>query len=83
MRKSWFITFEGPDGSGKTTVSNMVYDRLVKEGYDPQYGARPLKRIIQRRIEDKLSEEILVGKIQNGQNVSIDVAGDEYIVSAW
>ena len=34
MRKSWFITFEGPDGSGKTTVSNMVYDRLVKEGYD-------------------------------------------------
>ena len=34
MRKSWFITFEGPDGSGKTTVSNMVYDRLLKEGYD-------------------------------------------------
>ena len=34
MHKSWFITFEGPDGSGKTTVSNMVYDRLLKEGYD-------------------------------------------------
>ena len=34
MRKSWFITFEGPDGSGKTTVSTMVYERLLSEGYD-------------------------------------------------
>ena len=67
----------------KLTVSEKALLQLVKEGYDSQYGARPLKRIIQRRIEDRLSEEILVGKIQNGQNVSIDVAGDEYIVSAW
>ena len=67
----------------KLTVSEKALLQLVKEGYDAQYGARPLKRVIQRRIEDKLSEEILLGKIQNGQNVSIDFSGGEYIVSAW
>ena len=66
----------------KLTVSERALLQLVKEGYDPQYGARPLKRVIQRRIEDRLSEEILLGKIQNGQNVSIDFSGDNYIVTA-
>ena len=67
----------------KLTVSEKALLELVHEGYDAQYGARPLKRIIQRRIEDRLSEEILLGKIQNGQNVSIDFSGNEYTVSAW
>jgi len=64
-------------------VSEKALMALVQEGYDPQYGARPLKRVIQRRIEDRLSEEILLGKIQNGQNVNIDYYGGEYSVSAW
>ncbi len=67
----------------KLTVSEKALMALVQEGYDPQYGARPLKRVIQRRIEDRLSEEILLGKIQNGQNVNIDYYGGEYRVSAW
>lgn len=67
----------------KLTVSEKALLELVREGYDPQYGARPLKRVIQRRIEDRLSEEILLGKIQNGQSVSIDFSGGTYIVSAW
>jgi len=67
----------------KLTVSEKALMALVQEGYDPQYGARPLKRVIQRRIEDRLSEEILLGKIQNGQNVNIDYYGGEYSVSAW
>ncbi|MBR2321163.1 MAG: ATP-dependent Clp protease ATP-binding subunit [Clostridia bacterium] len=54
------------------TVTEMALASLVKEGYDAQYGARPLKRVIQRKIEDKLSEEILVGKIRNGQRVTVD-----------
>ena len=66
----------------KLTVSERALLQLVREGYDPQYGARPLKRVIQRRIEDRLSEEILLGKIQNGQNVSIDFSLDQYIVTA-
>ena len=60
----------------KLTVSEKALLQLVKEGYDAQYGARPLKRVIQRRIEDRLSEEILLGKIQNGQSVTIDYDGE-------
>ena len=54
------------------TVTDVALAELVEEGYDAEYGARPLKRVIQRNIEDKLSEEILVGRIQNGQRVMVD-----------
>ncbi|MBQ8428546.1 MAG: ATP-dependent Clp protease ATP-binding subunit [Clostridia bacterium] len=54
------------------TVTETALEALVEEGYDPQYGARPLKRTIQRRIEDGLSEEILTGRICNGQHVTVD-----------
>ncbi len=57
-------------------VTERALTALVKEGYDPQYGARPLKRVIQRRIEDKLSEEILLGRIQNGTRVTVDYTND-------
>ena len=53
-------------------VTSAALAELVKEGYDAQYGARPLKRVVRKRIEDKLSEEILLGKIQNGQKVTVD-----------
>jgi ATP-dependent Clp protease ATP-binding subunit ClpC len=46
---------------------------LAKEGFDPQYGARPLKRAIQRHIEDQLSEALLSGTIKRGDRVYIDV----------
>jgi ATP-dependent Clp protease ATP-binding subunit ClpC len=45
---------------------------LAKEGYDPQYGARPLRRAIQKHIEDRLSEELLLGKISKGHKLVID-----------
>ena len=41
MKKGWFITFEGPDGSGKTTVSTGVYNKLKEEGYDVIYTREP------------------------------------------
>ena len=53
-------------------VSNAAKELLLGEGYDPVYGARPLKRVIQRRIEDALSEEILANKISSGQKVLAD-----------
>ena len=62
-------------------VTDEALSALVKEGYDPQYGARPLKRVIQRCIEDKLSEEILLGRVQNGQKVVVDYFGGEYTFS--
>ncbi|MBR4943112.1 MAG: ATP-dependent Clp protease ATP-binding subunit [Clostridia bacterium] len=64
------------------TVTETALAGLIKEGYDPQYGARPLKRVIQKRIEDRLSEEILLGRIRNGQRVTIDMYGGELTFSA-
>ncbi len=64
------------------TVTERALVTLVKEGYDAQYGARPLKRVIQRRIEDKLSEEILLNKIENGQSVTVDYHEGDFVFSA-
>ena len=50
-------------------------DWLANEGYDPAYGARPLKRVIQRQLQDRLAEEVLSGGIVDGSTVQID-AGD-------
>jgi ATP-dependent Clp protease ATP-binding subunit ClpC len=51
-------------------------DFLVKHGYDEQYGARPLKRAIQKFIEDPLSEKILMGEFARGDEIEVDVAAD-------
>lgn len=64
------------------TVTEMALAKLVEEGYDAEYGARPLKRVIQRKIEDKLSEEILLGRIQNGQRVVVDSRMGELVFTA-
>ena len=63
------------------SVTNEALTALVKEGYDSQYGARPLKRVVRRRIEDRLSEEILLGRIQNGKRVSVDFVNGEFVFS--
>ncbi|EDO1187903.1 AAA domain-containing protein [Listeria innocua] len=47
--------------------------KIAKDGYDPEYGARPLKRAIQKEVEDMLSEELLRGNIKVGDNVEIGV----------
>ena len=52
---------------------------LANEGYDPAYGARPLKRVIQREVQDELAEEILSGKVTDGTRVRVD-ADEEGIV---
>jgi ATP-dependent Clp protease ATP-binding subunit ClpB len=52
---------------------------LANEGYDPAYGARPLKRVIQRAVQDQLAEEILMGRVVDGQSVQVD-AGSEGLV---
>jgi len=52
---------------------------LVNEGYDPVYGARPIKRAIQRYLENPLSMEILKGAIRDGDSVKADVKGDKIV----
>jgi ATP-dependent Clp protease ATP-binding subunit ClpC len=57
-------------------LSEAATDFLVKHGFDEQYGARPLKRAIQRYVEDPLSEKILVAEFSKGDEIEIDVAPD-------
>ena len=59
------------------TISPAVRTWLAKKGHDPAYGARPLGRVIQTEIKDKLADEILFGSIQHGGHVSLDLANDQ------
>lgn len=54
-------------------------DLIAKLGYDPQYGARPVKRLIQRNILNELSKRILTGEIPEGVAVSVNVKGNEFV----
>jgi len=61
------------------TMTDSARDWLATHGYDPQFGARPLGRLIQTRIKDILSEEVLFGKLFKGGRVLIDVDNDNLI----
>ena len=52
-------------------ITSAVLDVLAEEGFDPEYGARPIRRAIQKKIEDPLSEALLSGEIRFGQQVTI------------
>jgi len=52
---------------------------MSKKGYDPQFGARPIKRVIQREVLNKLSKEILAGKITANSNILLDAFNDELV----
>lgn len=58
-------------------VTEAASEWLALEGYDPAYGARPLRRLVQREIGDKLAKEILAGTIRDGDTVTVD-RGDEF-----
>jgi ATP-dependent Clp protease ATP-binding subunit ClpC len=57
-------------------VTERFKDRLVEEGYDPSYGARPLRRAIMRLLEDSLAEAMLSGQVSNGDTAVMDVDAD-------
>jgi len=61
-------------------VTEPVKDLLAKEGFDENYGARPLRRAILRLVEDRLSEEILKGTFQRGDRVLLDKGADNEII---
>ena len=60
-------------------ITSAAREQLLDEGYDAVYGARPLKRVIQRRIEDALSEEILANKVAPGQRVRVDAKDGKFM----
>ena len=61
-------------------LTDAAKEKIAKEGFDPEYGARPIRRAIQRHVEDYLSEELLKGNIQKGQHIVLDVVNDELAV---
>ncbi|HAP93199.1 MAG TPA: hypothetical protein DCM26_01070, partial [Desulfotomaculum sp.] len=61
-------------------VTGAVRELLAREGFDELYGARPLRRAIQRQVEDSLSEELLRGAFSRGDKVIVDARDDRVIV---
>ncbi len=58
-------------------LTDAARDKIAETGFDPVYGARPLKRAIQQRVENPLAQEILAGRFGPGDTITIDVEGDE------
>ena len=61
-------------------VTERFKNRLVDEGYNPSYGARPLRRAVMRLLEDSLAEEVLSGKIKAGDSAVVDVTDDGEVI---
>ena len=57
-------------------LTPAAMERLASEGFDPQFGARPLRRLIQREIQNRLAKEILEGRLQPGDKVEVDWEGE-------
>jgi len=55
------------------SLTDKAKEWIAKEGFDPTYGARPLKRVIQKEIQDKLALKLLEGKIKEGDAVIVDL----------
>ncbi|KQS20945.1 ATP-dependent Clp protease ATP-binding subunit ClpC [Exiguobacterium sp. Leaf187] len=61
-------------------LTPAALSKIADIGYDPEYGARPIRRALQREAEDRLSEALLAGDIQKGERVALDVEENEFIV---
>ena len=61
------------------SLDEKAKDFLVEKGYDPQYGARPMRRSVERFLEDPLAEEILRGAVHDGEPVLVTVDKDHLV----
>jgi ATP-dependent Clp protease ATP-binding subunit ClpC len=71
--KEHMLTLEATDAAKEV---------LTDLGYEPQFGARPLRRVIQQRVEDPLSEGVLAGRFGQGDHILVDASGDEITLEA-
>ncbi len=60
-------------------ISEAALERVAEAGFDPVYGARPLKRVLQQRVENPLAKEILAGSFHPGDLIEVDVEGGELV----
>jgi ATP-dependent Clp protease ATP-binding subunit ClpB len=61
-------------------VTNAAKESLAHQGYDPAYGARPLKRVIQRQVADQLAMAVLEGKLAEGSEVTVDAIDGDIVI---
>ncbi|HUU85168.1 MAG TPA: hypothetical protein VM243_16835 [Phycisphaerae bacterium] len=59
-------------------AADAALDKLASEGYEPSFGARPLKRLIQQYIENPLAKRILDGEFGEGDTIRLEVSGDRF-----
>ena len=62
------------------TTTQEAIDFILRKGYDVSFGARPLKRVVQQEVLNRLSKEILAGKINDGDRITLDYFGDKGLV---
>ena len=63
----------------RLTATDETIDYLADAGYDPQFGARPIKRIIQKNVLNALSKQLLAGKVERDQDIVLDIFDDEFV----
>ncbi|GGG28963.1 negative regulator of genetic competence ClpC/MecB [Lysinibacillus alkalisoli] len=61
-------------------MTDAALEKIADEGYDPEYGARPLRRSLQKHVEDRLSEELLKGTVKKGETVIFDYVDGDFVV---
>jgi ATP-dependent Clp protease ATP-binding subunit ClpC len=60
-------------------LTDAAKQRLMEIGWEPSLGARPLRRAVQREIEDRISEQILEGHLKNSSDIKVDFVGGEFV----
>ena len=76
------IAERAADNNIRLTATHEAIEWLAELGYDPQYGARPVKRLMQKKVLNELSKQILAAKVQAGQHVVVDVFEREIVFRA-
>ena len=62
------------------TVSDEAKKLIVRKGYDEKFGARTLRRVVLREIEDVIASKVISGEIKEGRNICIDAANNNFII---
>ena len=65
---------------GDFEIKNKIYNYLIEKGYSPEYGARPLRRLIEQEVEDRIAEQILENKLEPGSVIVLSVKNNNLVI---
>ena len=65
----------------QVTFNDAVKQYIADNGFDPEFGARPVKRLIQKAVLDKLADRIIKGEIKNGAKIKVNIKGGALVFS--